>query len=1043
MDFNATPLLYTTKSRSWALVLALFCLHLFSPTGLQAANNHLARWSGQTSKNQTPKTLGEPKLAEKALNEAAKGNLLFVENKGQVIDQKGKSHPEILFTATSNGAKIYVTNNSIHYVFSKITYKDQGSTSAKFEHHDPLEREVANVSTHRMTVSLVGANPHASLETNTSNPYFENYYLAHCPSGITAYSYERLTIKGVYSGVDWVIYSNGHGLKYDFVLSRANLANQIKLNVAGAESQITNKGELKLNTSLGSVTEEAPVSFQKGRMLKTNFKQTSPNTFGFEVNGAEPNQSLTIDPSVIWSTYYGGGGDDRGASCAVDKHDNVFVTGLTNSTDFPILNGFQSTHGTGSVAFNAFVVKIDSSGQRAWASYFGGSVREVGRSVAIDSLGNVLVVGNTNSSDMPIAFASQTSLRGNMDAFLAKFTNSGTRLWSTFFGGSQEDEVGSCAIDSAGNIYLIGRTISTNLQFGSVSQPNYGGNGDAYIAKFTGNGNRIWTTYLGGNDNDQAMSCGTDKIGNLYVAGVTSSANFPVSAGAIQTTIGGAGYDAFAAKFNTNGQRLWSTYYGGSGYEIGNTCAVTPSGDFCLVGYTDSRNLAVQKAWQPIYAGGTLDAFIVRFDPNGNRKWATFYGGTDRDFGFGCAIDKSENLTIIGFTVSTDLPIDSSFQPGGNAGGSLDGYLAKFDPDGNQFWGSYYGGSEEDNMVQCTMNDKNQLYVTGSTSSTNFRTLNGFRNSNGGGNYDAIIYKLDSSNCSTPIIQTIGSTTICSGASVTMVAHGGKGLKYQWNTGDSTRSITVTRAGNYSVRSIGRTCTSSYSLSKRVDTIPSPSTPTIAASGATTFCAGGAVTLTAPAGLRYRWSNNDTTRSILVTSTGSYNVRTINTNGCPSDTSAPTVITVNPLPSMPSITRLADTLSIIALPGTIITWLLNGNPIPGGATRLTISQTGNYTVRVATPEGCADTSAVLSVLTNLKANLGQHLAIYPNPTTGIVKIDWGQSQPIELQISNTLGQLVQSITLPPNTNELNVSNLAKGVYMVQAPGFGVTKLVKE
>ena len=341
------------------------------------------------------------------------------------------------------------------------------------------------------------------------------------------------------------------------------------------------------------------------------------------------------------------------------------------------------------------------------------------------------------------------------------------------------------------------------------------------------------------------------------------------------------------------------------------------------------------------------------------------------------------------------------------------------------------------------MNDKNQLYVTGSTSSTNFRTLNGFRNSNGGGNYDAIIYKLDSSNCSTPIIQTIGSTTICSGASVTLVAHGGKGLKYQWNTGDSTRSITVTRAGNYSVRSIGRTCTSSYSLSKRVDTIPSPSTPTIAASGATTFCAGGAVTLTAPAGLRYRWSNNDTTRSILVTSTGSYNVRTINTNGCPSDTSAPTVITVNPLPSMPSITRLADTLSIIALPGTIITWLLNGNPIPGGATRLTISQTGNYTVRVATPEGCADTSAVLSVLTNLKANLGQHLAIYPNPTTGIVKIDWGQSQPIELQISNTLGQLVQSITLPPNTNELNVSNLAKGVYMVQAPGFGVTKLVKE
>ena len=295
-----------------------------------------------------------------------------------------------------------------------------------------------------------------------------------------------------------------------------------------------------------------------------------------------------------------------------------------------------------------------------------------------------------------------------------------------------------------------------------------------------------------------------------------------------------------------------------------------------------------------------------------------------------------------------------------------------------------------------------------------------------------------------PTITAVGATTFCQGGSVTLEAPTGTGLTYLWSNNATTRTIDVTTGGTYTVQSIAGTCTSSVSAATIVTVNPVPTLPTITAVGATTFCQGGSVTLEAPTGtgLTYLWSNNATTRTIDVTTGGSYTVQTI-AGTCTSLVSAATVVTVNPLPTAPTITRSADTLSIVALPGLTITWLLNGNPVVGNGTRLTITQTGNYTATVTTPEGCDATSPILSVLTELPVVAQSRLMVYPNPTSGLLNLDFGVASQRNIQIRNVLGQVVLHQAISTGTTILDLTDLAAGTYWIEATSLRPTKFVKQ
>jgi len=520
-------------------------------------------------------------------------SLLFMENKGQVTDVKGKLRPDILFTANSGGAKLYLSANSIHYQFTKIEYPKGYDPHKRepikdFQKQAELQKQI-KTGTHRFSLELQGANLHPAVSTEKQSAYTENYYLAHCPNGITGvHGYEKIIYKNVYPNIDWVIYSKGGFMEYDFLVHPGGNPSNIKLKIKDAESvSITAGGELLMKTSLGEVMEKAPISYSDGAVVESHFKQLGDGTIGFDVL-PRPGQELKIDPSVVWATYYGGSGDDQSRAVCVDRVGSIYITGTSDSRTGIAAGGFQDTLTSTFVFACAYLVKFNRNGTRLWGTYYCGNLVESGYACTTDTIGNVYLTGSAASTMGVASGGFQDTLSGNSDAFLVKFSSSGIRLWATYFGGNDDDEAVGCTTDNTGNIYLCGRTESpTGLAYNGF-QNTFNGVVDAFLVKFSSNGNRLWATYYGGSNYEVGFGCATDASGNVYLSGETTSSN-AIASGGFQNTLAGFNEpDAFLVKFSPNGARIWGTYYGGSDSEPSGYCTVDGSGNVYLTGQTHS-----------------------------------------------------------------------------------------------------------------------------------------------------------------------------------------------------------------------------------------------------------------------------------------------------------------------------------------------------------------------------------------------------------------------------------------------------------------------
>lgn len=407
---------------------------------------------------------------------------------------------------------------------------------------------------------------------------------------------------------------------------------------------------------------------------------------------------LSADGSmVLFSTYLGGrNSGDRASGIAVDKAGNVYVTGETNSLNFPLVNPAQPIY-RGNV--DAFVVKLSIDGNvLLYSTTWGGTLQDVAYGIALDRFDNAYITGRTDSTNFPTKNPLQASLKGVRDVFVSKFSPDGASIYSTYLGGELSPTVGrdeeagyGIAVDAMANTYITGFTTSPGFPVVGAVQPTFAGVEDAFVAKLNAAGSElVYSTFLGGDRAEEARAIAVDSLGNAYVTGYTFSLNFP-TVNALQRNYGGS-VDAFVTKYNATGSALiYSTFLGGNGSEnTGLIADITPVGGIAVdnfgnayvTGKTESSNFPVTRAIQSAMRGDN-DAFVAKIDPAGFELiYSTYLGSTftgDNGFderGLDITVDQFGSAYVTGQVLKNDFPTMLPAQP--NFGGGLsDAFIAK------------------------------------------------------------------------------------------------------------------------------------------------------------------------------------------------------------------------------------------------------------------------------------------------------------------------------------------------------------------------------
>jgi hypothetical protein len=995
----------------------------------------------------------------------------FMENKGQISDQDFKPRPDVLFAASDGQLVFHLKNNGISYQQYRI---DEWGSIPDFNFPGADGKKMRKVPTkqtiYRTDVEWINCNTDCVIEKEFAKDGSDNFYNAGAPNGaLGVMSYQQLTYKNIYPGIDLKWYSKEGHLKYDYYVEGGIDHRIIKLNYQGSNKiKINSKGELVISTPLGEIIEQKPLVTQNGKILESNW-EVNGNIVSFDIAGRDPALPIVIDPGVrIWGTYYGGNSTEAAIRSIIDASGNVYTVGNTSSTAPLVIataGSHQSSYGGG--ADNGYMVKFNSAGVRQWGTYYGGPVREFGISCALDPSGPyIYMCGHSLSNTGTVvatAGAHQTSNGGIFDAFLVKFNTSGVRQWGTYYGDIGSDFGMSCQVDASGNVYLAGKcdTATGNvLSTPGSHQPIFGGVEDAFLVKFNSSGVRQWGTLYGGTGVDNAYFCALENTGNIYLSGFSDCTNTMVIAtpGTHQNVNGGGALDAFLVKFNPAGTRLLGTYYGGGGEDKGYGCVVDQNtNDVYLTGYTSSSNAIASATCQQNYnAGGNYDAYLVRFKSNLTRKWGTFYGASGEDVGYGCYVHPTGHIYLAGYTTgptSGNVATPGSFQT--NYGGGLyDAVLAQYDTAGVMTWGTYYGDAGDDLAYTCTSDNVFNVYLTGATTSsvgTAIATPGSHQPTFGGGFGDGFVVKFYDCPAPLPPTNTTSATsmTLCSGDATTLNVNSvGTVSWYPTSTGGSSIGSGTTFAtgalltGTYTFYAEAQTCTNSASRTAiSVTVFPLPNVN--AAAFPTLVCAGKSTTLNASGATTYTWDNAATTNTTVTTPTISttYTVSGTNTLGC---TNTKTVsVTVYSL-DVVTLTPAKDTSCLfitgggpIQLVGSPSGGVYSGSNVNGTFLNPTALGYFHPVYTYTNPSsGCvSSTTATILVIdcTGLHEQQEdlQYLSVYPNPTKGQLSVNTESDKEKTITITDSRGRIVFSVTSKDSVFGINMSLYANGVYVLK------------
>lgn len=705
-------------------------------------------------------------------------SLGFIENKGQILNQKNKKNNAVKYLLNTNGLNVQLRQNGFSYDIYEtkkhpLTKKEKLQQSS-FRKEDTLNHPNYTLEYiyHRIDIDFKNSLTNVELIAEEKSSDYDNYYnIPNEPNGILdVHKFQRVTYKNIYNNIDVVFFipeDKTKPVEYNFIVKPNGKLSDIQLEFKGAKTELIDN-KIRMNVRFGQMEETVPLSWIENRTKEEKmdiaYKKLKSNIYGFESSENLEGKKIIIDPTPVrlWGTYHGGPSTDYLKKMYSDNNENLFITGTTTSqNNFATFGSFITISLVANT--DGYVAKLDSNSNRQWCTYLNSNPSDI----KTDTSGNVITTGMTFSNliGTPGTFQPTTN---SLDGFILKLNTNGTRIWGTYFPGT----ITACAVGVNDNIYITGYDIVSGIATSGVHQEIKNGL-DAFVFKFNPNGQRIWGTYYGGINIEEANDIAIDEFNNTYITGKTNSNGNIAYGYSYQMNFNNSNiysHDGFLAKFNDQGNIVFGTYYGGDQNEFF-TSIDYKNGRVVISGHTSTQSgISTSNAPHPNPInpyGNTSNGFFSIFSSSGQLLMGSYFQSTILDNQF----DNNGNFFICGDSSELGIGTPNSYQPTPNW---VDAFLVKYDINFNKVWGTYYGGDTFE--LETNLHVNNNIYLGGRTKSqNNISSSNAFQQIINGAWEDAYVVKFK--DCQSSSV-TSSNTPICVGNTLNLTASGG--TNYAW-----------------------------------------------------------------------------------------------------------------------------------------------------------------------------------------------------------------------------------------------------------------------
>ncbi|MFI5140978.1 MAG: T9SS type B sorting domain-containing protein [Bacteroidia bacterium] len=559
------------------------------------------------------------------------------------IKNKGQWNANVLYQADFRGGRLFLEKNAFTYIF----YPQDGlrrlhphQKTAQTNNQKSIEDITLNFHTVRM--EFVGSTTANTNQLNVK-PFYHNYFLGKDPKNWAnkVPIGDGVNYNDLYNGISLKTFSSGNNVRYDFTVNPSSNAALIKMKFTGQDKLTVHDGKLIIGTSVADIIQEAPYAYQEidGKEVKVNCKYVlKDNIVSIEVaENYNHNKPLIIDPTLVFATFTGSTADNWGMTASYDNQGNGYTAGICFGVGYPLTAGAfqQAFHGGVTNAtytyagFDIVTSKFDQTGANLlFSTYLGGTDNDEPESIIVDNGDNLLILGRSYSADFPVtAGAYDVSLNGGADIIVTKFNSTGTGLIASTFVGGNADD----GVNFSGSEATLG-----SLKYNYADD----GRGDLIL----------------------------DNSNNVYVASCTQSTDFPVTVGCAQASNGGM-QDGCVFKLNaTLSSLVWSTYLGGTANDAAYNLAVDNSGSAFVTGGTESSNFPVTAGALHSTYMGNIDGFLTHVSNSGNAfLQSTYIGTAGYDQSYFVQLDNLNHVYIYGQT-SGGYPVTAGVYSNPNSG---------------------------------------------------------------------------------------------------------------------------------------------------------------------------------------------------------------------------------------------------------------------------------------------------------------------------------------------------------------------------------------